>query len=82
MTRSHNWCCHGKARILSPLTVVGLYLDVSDMKVLNFAMEVRQRLHFALLSSHQIFYTDFNTFRKRVKNVVTSKGIEVWIECK
>jgi len=22
------------------------------------------------------------TFRKRVKNVVTSKGIQVWIECK
>ena len=23
-----------------------------------------------------------NTFRKMVKNVVTGKGIEVWIECK
>ena len=26
--------------------------------------------------------TKLNTFRKRVKNVVTGKGIEVGIECK
>jgi len=28
------------------------------------------------------FLCKINTFRKRVKNVVTSKGIEVGIECK
>jgi arginine decarboxylase-like protein len=28
------------------------------------------------------FPCKLNTFRKRVKNVVTSKGIEVGIECK
>jgi len=29
----------------------------------------------------QVVASEMNTFRKRVKNVVTSKVIEVWTEC-
>ena len=33
MARSRNRCCNGKARILSPLMAVGVYLGENDMKV-------------------------------------------------
>jgi hypothetical protein len=34
------------------------------------------------LNTINILHKRLNTFRKRVKNVVTSKGIQVGIECK
>jgi hypothetical protein len=42
-------------------------------------LDRQQQLLASLLAS---FPCKLNTFRNRVKNVVTSKGIEVWIECK
>jgi hypothetical protein len=40
---------------------------------------VTNQLHAGLLAS---FPSKINTFRKRVKNVVTSKGIKEGFECK
>ena len=56
MARSRNRCCHGKERIRSCL-IVGVYLAVNVNKVFNIDMEMQQWVHFALLSSHQIFHT-------------------------
>jgi hypothetical protein len=35
------------------------------------------------LQAHELasFPCKLNTIRRRVKNVVTSKGIQVWVEC-
>jgi hypothetical protein len=42
---------------------------------------VKSSLHIGMISHSFAIYT-INTFRKRVKNAVTSKGIQVGIECK
>jgi hypothetical protein len=52
------------------------------MDILQCAMQSIKswnQLHVGLLVS---FPCKLNTFRKRVKNVVTSNGIQVGIECK
>jgi hypothetical protein len=46
---------------------------------LNRTIESRNQIPAGLLAS---FPCKLNTFRKSVKNVVTSKGIEVGIKCK
>ena len=63
MARSRLRYCHGKERLLSCLIVAGLYLAVNDTLVFNFDTEMRQWVHFALLSSHQIFHTAIKNTR-------------------
>ena len=65
----HNW----KIRTRKQRTDVGKY------SFLNRTIKSCNQLPASLLAS---FPCKLNTFRKRVKNVVTSKGIEVGIECK
>ena len=54
-------------------------MDVGKYSFVNRAIKSRKRLPASLLAS---FHCKLNTFRKRVKNVVTGKGIEVGVECK
>jgi hypothetical protein len=65
----HNW----KIRTRKQKTDVGKYSFV------NRTIKSWNQLPASLLAS---FPCKLNVFRKRVKNVVTSKGIEVGIECK
>jgi len=53
--------------------------DIGKYSFVNRTIKSWNQLHASLLAS---FPCKINTFRKRVKNVVTSKGIEVGIECK
>jgi len=53
--------------------------DVSKYSFVNRATKRRNQLPAGLLASSPC---KLNTFRKRVKNVVTSKGIRVGVECK
>ena len=53
--------------------------DVGKYSFLNRTISSWNQLPAGLLAS---FPCKLNTFRKRVKNVVTSKGIQVGIECK
>jgi len=53
--------------------------DVGKYSFVNRIIKSWNQLPAALLAS---FPCKLNTFRKRVKNVVTSKGIQVEIECK
>jgi len=53
--------------------------DVGKYSFLNRTIKSWNQLPASLLAS---FPCKLNTFRKRVKNVVTSKGIQVGIECK
>ena len=53
--------------------------DIGKYSFLNRAARSRNQLPAGLLAS---FPCKVNTFRKRVKNVVTSKGLQVGIECK
>jgi len=53
--------------------------DVGKYSFVNRTIESFNQLPAILLAS---FACKLNTFRKRVKNVVTSKGIQVGIECK
>ena len=53
--------------------------DVGKYSFVNRTIESWKQLPGGLLAS---FPCKINTFRKRVKNVVTSKGIEVGTECK
>ena len=53
--------------------------DDGKYSLLNRTIESWNQLPAGLLAS---FPSKLNIFRKRVKNVVTSKGIEVGIECK
>ena len=53
--------------------------DVGKYSFVNRTIKSWNQLPASLLAS---FRCKLNTFRKRVKNVVTSKGIEVGIECK
>jgi len=53
--------------------------DVGKYFFVNSTIESWNQLPAGLLAS---FPGKQSTFRKRVKNVVTSKGIEVGIECK
>jgi len=53
--------------------------DVGKYSLLNRTIRNWNQLPASLLVS---FPCKINTFRKRVKNVVTSKGIGVGIECK
>ena len=62
-----------KIGIREQSTYVGKYSFV------NRTIESWNQLPAGLLAS---FPCKQNTFRKRVKNVVTSKGIQVGIECK
>jgi len=64
---------HQKIRTRKQRTDVGKYSFVDR------AIKTQNQLPAGLLAS---FPCKLNTFRKRVKNVVTSKGIEVGIECK
>jgi len=66
---NHNW----KIRARKQRTDVGKYSFV------NRAIKTWNQLPASLLAS---FPCKLNTFGKRVKNVVTSKGIQVGIECK
>jgi hypothetical protein len=52
--------------------------DVGKYSFVNRAIKGWNQLPANLLAS---FPCKINTFRKRVKNVVTSKGIQVGIEC-
>jgi len=53
--------------------------DVGKYSFVNRTIKSWNQLPAGLLAS---FPCKLNTFRKKVKNVVTSKGIQVWIECK
>ena len=53
--------------------------DVGKYSVVNRTIKSCNQLPTALLAS---FPCELNTFRKRVKNVVTSKGLQVGVECK
>ena len=53
--------------------------DVGKYSVVNRTIKSWNQLPAGLLAS---FPCKLNTFRKRVKNVVTSKGLQVGIECK
>jgi len=53
--------------------------DVGKYSFLNRTIKNLNQLPAGLLAP---FPCKLNTFRKRVKNVVTSKGIQVGIECK
>jgi len=53
--------------------------DVSKYSFINRTIKSWNQLSAGLLAS---FPCKLNTFRRRVKNVVTSKGIQVGIECK
>ena len=53
--------------------------DVGKYSFVNRTIESWYQLPAGLLAS---LACKLNTFRKRVKNVVTSKGIQVGIECK
>jgi len=53
--------------------------DVGKYSFINRTIKSWNQLPEKLLAS---FPCKLNTFRKRVKNVVTSKGIGVGIECK
>jgi len=64
---------HRKIRTGKQRTVVGKYCFV------NRTIENWNQLPLGLLAS---FPCKLNTFGQRVKNVVTSKGIEVGVECK
>jgi len=50
-----------------------------NIPFLNKTIKSRNQLHVGLLES---FPCKLNTFRKRVKNIVTSRGIQVGIELK
>jgi len=65
----HNW----KIRTKKQRTDVGTY------SFINKTIKNWNQLPAGLLAS---FPCKLNTFRKRVKNVVTSKGIPVGTECK
>jgi len=54
-------------------------IDVDKYSFVNRTITSWNQLSASLLAS---FPCKLNTFRKRVKNVVTSKGTEVGIECK
>jgi len=54
-------------------------MDVGKYSFANRTIKSWNQLSASLLAS---FCCKLNTFRKRVKNVVTSKGIEVGVECK
>ena len=62
-----------KIRTRKQRTVVGKY------SFINGNIKRWNQLPAGLLAS---FLCKLNTFRKRVKNVVTSEGIQVGIECK
>ena len=53
--------------------------DVGEYSVVNRTIKSWNQLPAALLDS---FPSKLNTFRKRVKNVVTSKGVQVGFGCK
>ena len=53
--------------------------DVCKYSFVNKTIQSWNQLPASLLAS---FPCELNRFRKRVKNVVTSKGIQVDIECK
>ena len=53
--------------------------DVGTFSFVNRTIKCWNQLPAGLLAS---FPCKLNTFRKRVKNVVTSKGIQVGVECK
>jgi len=65
----HNW----KIRTRKQRTDVGKY------SFINRTIKSWNQLPASLLASVPC---KLNTFRKRVKNVVTSKGLQVGIECK
>jgi len=53
--------------------------DVGKYSFVNRTIKSWNQLPAGLLAS---FPSKLKTFRKRVKNVVTSKGIQVGVECK
>ena len=53
--------------------------DVGKCSFANRTVNSCNQLPAGLLAS---FHCKLNTFRKRVKNVVTSKGLQVGVECK
>jgi hypothetical protein len=53
--------------------------DVGKYSFVNMTIKSWNQLPASLLES---FPCKLNTFRKRVKNVVTSRGIQVGIECR
>ena len=53
--------------------------DVGKYSVVNRTVNSWNQLAAGLLAS---FRCKLNTFRERVKNVVTSKGLQVGVECK
>jgi hypothetical protein len=51
----------------------------NEIQEKNKAIKSRNQLPAGLLAS---FPCKLNTFRKRVKNVVTTRGIQMGVECK
>jgi len=77
-------CLPQKSSMLCDAYVAFLVYNVFHKSQIKYTFVKRtitswNRLPASLLSS---FPCKLNTFRKRVKNVVTSMGIEVGIECK
>jgi hypothetical protein len=61
------------------LTIRGKITDVGKYSFINRTIKSWNQLPAGLLAS---FCCKINTLRKTVKNVVTSKGIVVGIDCK
>jgi hypothetical protein len=58
----HKQCCHGEATTRS-IFIVGVEVAVNNKKVFSVAMEIQQRVPFALLWSCKIFRTAVNNIR-------------------
>jgi hypothetical protein len=67
------------AVILNDRDVNQYKADVGKHSLLNRTSKSWKQLTTGFLAS---FPCKLNTFRKKVKNVVTSKGIQVGVECK
>jgi len=65
--------------VIIPPDVDKYFSDVGKYSFLNRTIKSWNQLPAGLLASSPC---KLNMFRKRVKNVVTSKGIQVGIECK
>jgi len=77
-TKWLEWLFHGgKAAEASSLLLTFLY--VGKYSFVNRTIKSWNRLTAGLLA---FFSCKINTFVKRIKNVVTNKGIQVLIECK
>jgi len=61
LTRSREHCCYGNATL--SICVFAYKLGANDIKPLIVAMEIQERVSFALLSSYKIFCIAINTLK-------------------